>query len=321
MSPILDESSLVPYPAMTPGTRIQSMGSALQALDRLGAQKVLRSVRDAADRDIEGGRGLREWCFDRGTDRDAGRLVANRLSRQPFIDGESGLFAIAEGPLVIEASIDDQPVLGLGLAALQDEVAVALCGPARLCGGRVPVQLTYLDESEETRATVDVLFVVTGTDVEKEKPSIEARLHRLVDSGAYLLANAGSLFPHLRFGALATGQIHALGSPDSVLRQLVRHLRALDAGAMNWTLGTTFAPGYALAWSDESNSTLDHRRYGPMRDFSVPTGFTALRWRFHTKLTAGAGYRLYFRAERSSEGTVVLIGYFGPHLPTVKYPT
>jgi hypothetical protein len=59
--------------------------------------------------------------------------------------------------------------------------------------------------------------------------------------------------------------------------------------------------------------------YGPQRDFPVPEGFKPRRWSDHTKLSGGAGARLYFHAERTDEQAVVLIGYFGDHLPTVRF--
>jgi len=171
MRTILDETSLVPCPVWSPAARALDLARSLQAFDGLGAPRVLRSVRDAADRDIGNGFGLRIWCFDRATDRDAGRLLATRLASQPFIDGAGGLFAVAEGVRAVEAAVNGASALGAGLAALTDGV---------------------------------------------------------VD---------------------------------------------------------------------------------------------AERWSLHTKLTGGGGPRLYFRAVRPESGAVVLIGYFGDHLPTVKYPT
>lgn len=55
-----------------------------------------------------------------------------------------------------------------------------------------------------------------------------------------------------------------------------------------------------------------------MRDFPVPTGFAQERWSLHTKPHWGAGSRLYFRPERTSDVGVVLIGYFGNHLPPAE---
>ena len=115
--------------------------------------------------------------------------------------------------------------------------------------------------------------------------------------------------------------ITGLVGTEQVFRQLVRHLRALDHGARDWLPGMQYVPGSALSWSCESKATLDHSRYGPMRDFPVPDGFMIERWSYHAKLTGGGGFRLYFRPDRIAGKPVVLVGYFGAHLPSLKYPT
>lgn len=102
MEPLLDETSLVPCSEDEPGSRIAVLAETLTSLDALGAPRVLRGVIDAADRDIGDGKGLRYWCFRRGAVDDiAGRLVASRLSKAPFIDGPAGLLAREEGSRAI----------------------------------------------------------------------------------------------------------------------------------------------------------------------------------------------------------------------------
>ena len=53
MEPILDETSLVPCPSWRPAARVLGLARTLQALDGLGAPRVLRAVREAADRDTQ----------------------------------------------------------------------------------------------------------------------------------------------------------------------------------------------------------------------------------------------------------------------------
>ena len=60
---------------------------------------------------------------------------------------------------------------------------------------------------------------------------------------------------------------------------------------------------------------------GPLRDFPVPDGFEPKRWTLHTKFTGGIAGRMYFRPERVNGEAVVLIGYVGPKLSTVRDPT
>lgn len=318
MEPILDETSLVPCTLWRPAARVLRLARTLQALDGLGAPRVLRSVRDAADRDVGDGSGLRRWCFDRATDRDAGRLLATRLASQPFIDGDGGLFAAAEGARAVEAKVNGVSALGAGLAALTDGVLAPLASASRPAGGTLSVALTYLDEAGERSETIDVAAFASTDEIESQRQMLVERIDRSVADGKELIGRLGELFPRLRLGARAVDQIAALSGSEPVFRQLLRHLRALDVGAARWPEGEGFEPD-GVTYSVESKSTLDHGTFGPMRDFPVPAGFEAERWSLHTKLTGGAGARLYFRPVRAGAEAVVLAGYFGDHLPTVTY--
>lgn len=321
MEPILDETSLVACPSWSPAKRVLGLAQTLRAFDGLGARRVLRSVRDAVDRDVGGGRGLRVWCFDRATDRDAGLLVAQRLGKQPFIDGDSGLFAVAEGARAVEAYVDGTLALGAGLAALTDGVLTALPSVARSAGGMLPVELAYLDEHGERNESVNVPMFVVATEVEAQRALLLERIDRAVADGRALLARRGELFPRLCLGPKAIDQIAALTGSEPVFQQLLRHLRALDVAAIQWREGEGFEP-LGVSYSVESRATLDHGSQGPLRDFPTPAGFERERWSLHTKLTGGAGARLYFRpVRRTGTMAVVLIGYFGEHLPTVKFRT
>lgn len=315
---ILDESSLVPCGAWSHALRIQILASALKALDQLGCSRVLRSVRVAADQDIGQGRGLRGWCFDKETNREAGRFIAQRLGKQPFVDGADGLFAAAEGERAIEGRAWGNTVIGLALSALTGDPAVAL-GSATLPGCiAVNVELTSLDGDDEIQETVPVCCVVSEDDVNQKNAIIIEKVEQSVASGSHLLGHAAELFPRLRFGQTAEQQIAETAGNQPVFHQLFRHLRALDRGAASWRDETQYSPDGAISWSPESKATLDHSRYGPLRDFPVPHGFTPRRWSNHTKLSGGSGARLYFDAERTDEQAVVLIGYFGPHLRTAQ---
>lgn len=319
MEPILDERSLVPCGGLSASERIVRLARTLRALDMTGASRVLRSVRDAPHRDIGDGRGLKGWCFDRGTDRDAGRFVAARLGKQPFVDGEGGLFASAEGGRAVEATVDEELVLGLGLAALNDEPAVRLESAQPTRAAQVAVELLVVDEEGEITQRNHVWLFGAEAEVEAAREALVARLDRSLSDGLAILDRCADLFPSIRFGEKAAAQIEALRGTEPVFRQLLRHLRALQEGVDGWAEGVAYEP-VAVSFSPESKATLEHGSYGPMRDFPAPAGFAPGRWSLHTKLTGGNGARLYFRPERGPGGAaVVLVGYFGAHLPTVRF--
>jgi hypothetical protein len=317
VEPILDETSLLPCSKYAPAKRIEALAKTLKALDGLGVLRVLRSVSDAADRDLQGGRGLRSWCFDKVTSRDAGRLVASRLDKQPYIDGNNGLFAEAEGRSAAEAKVDGKRVVGLGLAALTNSIVVALIGDDQAAGAKLEVELTFLDDDGQRDEHEEVLTFTSEHEVFACRELLVDRVDRSVSNGAMIIKRIGELFPRLRLGPDARSSIETLHGSEIVFPQLVRHLRALDEGARTWTHGA-YKP-LAVSFSVESEATLNHGTYGPMRDFGMPDGFAFERWSLHTKLTGGNGARVYFRAERVKGEWVVLVGYFGDHLSTVKH--
>lgn len=320
MGPVLDESSLVPCDEWAPANRIAALSTVLKEFDRVGMPRVLRSVSDAADRDIAQGRGLRSWCFERGAGRDAGLLIASRLARQPFIDGPEGLMARAEGQRVLETQANGSLVFGLGLGALEGRAVATLASGAMPTGRQVQVQV--LDASIDPIAVTDVpvFAYARGEEVAVDAPQIQGRVDAAISSGQVLLDRLEDAFPHLRVGPRASESFAALSGSEPVFRQLIRHLRALNTAAEAWAPGAHYRPE-GITYSQESDQTLSHGRFGPIRDFPAPAGFGLERWSLHTKLTGGAGARLYFRAVRAANSKAVLIGYFGAHLPCVLHPT
>ncbi len=323
MEPILDETSLVPCRSVEPGTRIRTLACTLKGLDDLGVPRVLRSVRDAVDRDIGDGKGLRVWFFDHRTDRDARQFVASRLGKQPFIDGADGLFSLAEGGMAVEGKVEGKTVFGLALAAINDSIAVLFgsCSESDISAGTVDVSLTRTNGETFFEEEKSIRCFAVPRDVETHRLWIIERVKKSIENGVTLIERATEVFPRLRFGEKAIEQVRVLIGSEPFFPQLLRHLYVLDKEAREWRSGS-FSPG-GLTWSSESSSTLNHPEYGPKRDFPVPDGFKTERWSNHTKLTGSGCYRLYFRFEQKSQdgSSVVLIGYFGPHLPTTDYPT
>ena len=326
MVPILDEASLVPCANAAAAPRIGLLAKTLSALDSLGVPRALRSVSDAPDRDLGGGRGLRSWCFDKGTDRDAGRLVALRLGAQPYIDGADGLFSVAEAGRAVDATVGVTTVVGAGFVALTNGLLVLLQGSGWSPAVPISVRLQYLSDDQEWTEDVEVLSVDSVSAVEANNAAIVRKLDESVPDGTALAGRLYELFPRLVFGTEADAQIRALRGSEAFFPQILRHLRALDSAAAAWTPNAPFAPA-GVTFSVESGATLDHGTYGPMRIFASPPGFSTDRWSLHTKLTGGPGVRLYYKTREvehaGSDGhqrrLLVAVGYLGPHLPTVRF--
>ena len=327
MEPALDEASLVPCPTTPPAQRIRALAETLGKLDQLGAPRILRSVRDAADRDLRDGHGLRHWCFDRQTPRDAGRFVAQRLGKAPFIDGADGLFAAAEGGRAIQPSIGGVLSLAGGHVALTDSLLVLLGGTTWPPMKPVVVRLEVLTDGDEWTDEVTVDAADCADEVEAVAATIARKIEAGVASGRALLGRLPELFPRLVLGAKAAEQVAALTGAEPVFPQVLRHLRALERAAEGWTPGTSFSPE-GVTYSVESEATLKHGSLGPLRDFPTPSGFNGDRWTLHTKLTGGNGARMYYKAQEfehiepgkePARRIRIAVGYVGPHLPTARF--
>lgn len=320
MEPVIDETSLVPCTSKSPSERISELASVLVSLDRFGVRRNLRSVADAVDRNIAQELGLRHWCFDKNTNREAGRLVASRLSRQPpFIDGPDGIFAKAEGSRVLETRVNGTVVYGLGLGALEGRLVVALAGNIKSAGPSVDVQIIDASDDELITSTTSIVVYTHRSEVEGNATQVQELVDDSLRNGVLLLERFPEIFPQLRLGIRASEAIRQLTGSEPVYRQLLRHLRALNAEALSWQNGANFTP-QGITFSPESTQTLENGKFGPLRDFPTPDGFPHERWSLHTKLTGGDGARLYYRPILTPECKVVLIGYFGPHLACVRFP-
>lgn len=320
MEPVLDETSLVPCPNFAPADRIVALANVLKKLDDVGMSPVLRMVSGAADLDIAQGRGLRIWCSDKKINRDARLLIANRLGRSPFIDGPNGLMARAEGARVLETQTNSKVVYGLGLGALEGQPVASLASSAMPIGRHVQVQVLDASTDPVAVTNVEVFAYVRDCEVAANASMLKQLLYASISSGQALLDCLAKIFPYLRVGPEARESISALSGSEPVFRQLIRHLHALNIAADVWPADTSYQPD-GITFSQESDQTLWHGRYGPMREFQTPEGFEHERWSFHTKLTGGKGARLYYRAVRTANTKAILIGYFGDHLPCVRYPT
>lgn len=318
----LDEASLIPCPNDVPATRIAAMASAIAALDGLGAPKVLRSVSGAPDVDIGDGRGLRSWCFDRRTPTDAGRLVANRLSKAPFLDGADGLFASVEGQRAIEPTCDGAISLGGGYAALSDGVLLLLHRSTFPANMQVMVALNVITDDDSYASSVAVPAVHDDLSVRAAADELVFRIKQAVKDGPALIARLPQLCPRVCLGTRAEKQLRRLSGSEPFFPQVKRHLIALNDAAERWASGSPFSP--SVTYSPESDATLNDRSCGPLRDFPTPAGFASERWTLHTKMTGGKGARLYFKycetADPNQPGHTIMrvaVGYVGPHLKTV----
>ncbi|MCC7495327.1 MAG: hypothetical protein IT204_23460 [Fimbriimonadaceae bacterium] len=134
---------------------------------------------------------------------------------------------------------------------------------------------------------------------------------RTIRSWQHLWEQWSGWFPDLEIGRDVVEHTRKLPANDATLfRTLQRHLAALQKFAATSPSEIAGAAIDVVA-SPDSEATL--RQYPPSRQHPCHDGEVVL-FSWHTRL--GDGRRMYFALHRGR----VVIGYLGPHLPTVRHP-
>lgn len=321
MEAVFNERSLEPARARTIGLldRVAELAESVKALHSIGLPRFLRIAQRVPDTDVGDGFTLRRLCFQAGPHKEARQYLGSLLSKAPFVEA---LYQRAEGLDAVECRWRETLVLGLGLAALREDLAVSLPKTAGFQEPWIEIALCTISgqndaDAEPITSTVRVVHVGEPAHVDVHSEWIRTRLTAEARSGEELWSERERLLPKLFFGPQAEKQLRSLTGNEAWWPQICRHLRQLNGGALDWRSGP-YQPEGALDWSEESEATLKHGVLGPKRDFPVPEGFEPVRFSSHTKIFVG-NQRIYFRPIRSGADARVLIGYVGRHLPTARF--
>jgi hypothetical protein len=121
------------------------------------------------------------------------------------------------------------------------------------------------------------------------------------------------VFPGLLFGLDVQGQIERFSA--ALLALLFKRLAELDARAQMWRTSTSdHFPDGPTEIKGETRRTM--MRYGTQRNFRGHDGVTRT---FEDHMWIDRTHRIHLF--RDADDRTVEIGYVGPHLPTMEYPT
>ncbi len=290
--------------------RVGSLIAVLKRLDALGFPRVVRHVRDARDREVEPGVTLHAWLFQKAQP-EARQFLAGRMAKAPFVEE---LHRRREGTSrsLFEASVESESATGAGVAHLFDAPAVGLPGVPRWEVDPLRVALVKMDEEtgDLLEEVVEVIHLCRPEQVTPRARVLRERVLRAVTGGDELWTRRAELYPRIDFCTVVERQVRALTGNEESFAQVVLALSRLDAALAPWASGPLH-PG--MKFSVESEPTLSHGTYGPMRDFACPDGETR---RFSNN------WRIYYSERREGDvGGRAYVGYVGEHLPTVKYRT
>ena len=264
---------------------------------------------------------MHAWFHDNRVSRDEQEFVLTYATRYTFIrpydEDLRGDQKFQSGKLLFEGKYGGEKAEGLGYAFLLNGLAFSIV--SERCWDTPWLDLdceefnSESDEIEESR--VVLRHVSRSRHVSDDHAAwIEERIRDGICTGIDLLRVANARFPRMVFCNDARKQIEALTESSMQLPRVRERLFELGQLIDAWEQGR-FNYHQIHNASEESPSTIG--RYGDQREFVCPDGQRRL-FSWHLKGLPQM-WRIHIWADQ--EERIVLIGYVGKHLPTVRNPT
>jgi hypothetical protein len=278
-----------------------------------GMKRVLRSSVEVGDIPLAPGYSVVQWRNDRGVDRDETTFFRLMTARYPIL---SDLPVMSQRALGFEWKFRDATAIGFGVAALLDTIAVSLRTSDIWEHSTVSLDCTSLsDGGTICEERITVRHAVRSDHINDHDAWIFERVRDQVVDGEDLITCSAELLPNLVFCGESVTQIRALGCNHPLFHAVLKKLFLFEQYAAGWSTGAIDLDALPMKVTRESKPTLE--AYPGSREFSCPDG-TQRDFQWHARLTPGA-WRIHFAWEETTRK--ILIGYIGPHLPTVGDPT
>ena len=262
---------------------------------------------------------LRRWLNDREVNQDEQFFLLTLATNPLFGNIDDVEIKIKVEDPDCELSLQGSPAEGFKVAYYLETLAISLNSQSWWNSSCIKLELIQIDENRELiEESVEVIHATHKNHVIEHANWIKNRLQSERVNGMELWNRRDELFPSLVFCDAGNKQLRKLRSGEERLQLVLEILYQLENYAKNWKTGYFSLEGISIEVSGESEQTI--KKYGKKRTFLCPDGEERLFDR-HVKLKE-CNWRIHFFAEVSKEGKrKVIIGYIGPHLPTVKYPT
>jgi hypothetical protein len=228
----------------------------------------------------------------------------------------------ADAALTMECLWNDKPAVGFQAAFLLDSIAFSVPSDSVWDTSRVEVSVRELDaEGNWLPAHIEAvahasirrhLRELAVWIQQRQQAEIDQKLKK-VQTGTELWNQRSTLFPSLEFCAVVQEQLQEHAPQPDHIKAVRLRLLYLEQYSQQWRAGGFDEKQLAGNASPESDATLDHPEYGPKRVFQCPDGQEQM-FSWHLKM---GSWRLHFYPDE--ERKFIIVGYIGPHLPTVKY--
>ncbi len=322
---ILNELSLR-NPAPNKQIAQQRMSELIKTIKTVKAQGVkvsLRTQEDFHTTILAPNYPLRHWLND--ADRDERLFIKILATKAPFSTDivNSEIQDIENNTSLSEFRYQGEMAIGLGIVYMLNTIAIntiAISLLSQECWdcNRVKLEFRCLDEDGEIISEIVEIIHASRSSHLQEYTSLiqqnQERIYQNVSDGLEVWNRREELFPNLEFCDAVRRQLEDIRTGQLELQPVVSILFELHKCCKNWNNGYFNLDGYPIEESGESKPTLG--KYFKERTFRCPDGKERLFER-HIKLRF-CNWRIHFFAEQPG---IVIIGYIGRHLPTVKYRT
>ena len=293
---------------------IGALTDTLLAFSSQGINVPLRGIAGLHNLPLTGDYPIAKWLNDPVISREHRTYLRNRLTQAPALRNEDALQSEDDAE-VWEVRFNRQSAIGLGAAFRLDGVAVSFLSDSVWDTPRLAVEVSRLGSDEEVvEASESIRHAATPRHLDDHASWISDS-RRSVRDFHDMWDRRTILFPSLDFCDSVKKQLEGISPGNPHWHAILKRLWALEDYFRDWSAGAFSPNNIACKTTQESQVTLD--QFSSCRTFLCTDGVTRV-FSWHCRFTPNAGRLYFFPVEATRRG---IIGYIGPHLPTVNYPT
>ena len=278
-----------------------------------GVNRVLRTHIDVNNTLLTFEYPLARWRNDVEVDLEARWYFRSLISQYPPLDD---LPEIKNDMLAQDFFCQGRRSYGFGIAYLLESLSISLPSSKDWEVNMIDIKTQWLDDIGDLMSQcVQIPHASNPFHVDELAEWIQNRLKAGVQNGEDLWNRREELFSNLIFCNHVAKQILPLQPGDPLFRQTVKRLFELQTYCSAWNEGAFTPDNLPFKATVESESTM--QKYSKERTFNCH-GENEITFTWHGRMTPGA-WRIYF--DPTIGPGMMQIGYIGPKLSTVKYPT
>lgn len=245
-------------------------------------------------------------------------IVKNVISKVhcPLIELEEDMREALDGMLFVLSCDRNVEVTSLGVASNIDLYAISFLSHNNWASNSISIVRQWEENKEWKEQVVEVPHISSLDHLKSYIAELERERQKNKNYLRGLILQDNKDFPNLIF---CTSALKNLKSPSVTIddfRKIIDVLTKLNNAILISNDIEELKLNSELTITGESGPTLENRKYARQREFIHPTLGKTL-FEQHIKNFPDAK-RMHILADYT--GNKVSIGYFGNHLPTVKYP-